>query len=186
MGKYEAVLVVLTVVLAAAPAYATDRYYAVSAGAYMPRATPEAAYDTGLRVGAEAGAAFVNGLRLESQVVYHQASAKAPADGRLWNAGLLINAWGDIRNKTPFTPYAGGGFGFGRGKVSSSGPVPIDNSGYGIAWQLGAGVDCKIAAQWSVDLGWRYYKIWDVSSSGGNGSFNPAGSSLQGGVKMWF
>lgn len=96
----------------------------------------------------------------------------------------MVNAWWDGRNGSPFTPYFGGGFGFGRGHVAS--PGPIDNSGSGKAYQVGGGVDCKIDQQLSLDVGYRYFGLSDTSSNGGAGSVDMVGSSVLTGIRWRF
>lgn len=91
--------------------------------------------DSGWGVARTIGMALDNGFRLENELVYRTAAARGSAES-LWALGWLVNIW-DIRNKSSITPYLGGGFGIGLGRVAS--PGPVDNYGQGVAYQ--AGVD---------------------------------------------
>jgi len=88
----------------------------------------------------------------------------------------------DFHNTSPVTPYVIGGFGFGRGRVAS--PGIIGESGAGIAWQTGCGLDYRLSQSLSLDVGYRYTGISDLSS--GVERFNPAGSVVQSGFRVHF
>jgi opacity protein-like surface antigen len=168
-----------------------ERYFAIGAGAWLPGKTSsldtnfspvDVSYKTGWGLGAAVGVAADNGLRLENELVYREAVAKGASDSQ-WSLGWLINVWWDAKNSSPFTPYFGGGFGYGRGTIAS--PGPFDNSGSGIAYQAGGGIDYRLSSGLSLDLGYRYFGIGSLSGND-NSSFDLAGSSLMAGVRMRF
>jgi opacity protein-like surface antigen len=179
------------IILFAMPALAAEKYFALSAGTWLPAKTStidynfrqiDTTYDAGWGIGGAFGVAIDNGLRLENELVYRQAKAKPAND--TWTLGWLVNIWWDARNSSPVTPYFGGGFGFGRGHVAS--PGPVDNSGSGIAYQAGGGIDVRLDRRLSLDIGYRYYGLADLSSNRGVGSVDLTGSSIMAGIRYKF
>ena len=81
---------------------------------------------------------------------------------------LMLNAWVDIPTGTAFTPYLGGGMGFGfvnyKAKLHTVDSQGIIEPGFesgssnetNFAWSLGAGVAYDFTKNWTVDLGYRY------------------------------
>lgn len=174
------------------PAFAAERYFSLASGVWLPSRTStvnnnfrpvDISYDASWGIGGAIGVALDSGLRLENEIVYRQASPRGSNDN-MWALGWMVNAWWDGRNSSPFTPYFGGGFGFGRGHVAS--PGPVDNSGFGIAYQVGGGVDYKIDQRLSLDVGYRYFGVSDTSSNGGVGSVDLVGSSVLAGLRWRF
>jgi opacity protein-like surface antigen len=90
---------------------------------------------------------------------------------------LMLNAWVDIPTGTAFTPYLGGGVGFGfvnyKSKMSfvdTQGTVePGFESGStnetNFTWSLGGGAAYDFTENWTVDLGYRYIDAGKVSVS---------------------
>jgi len=186
------IAVTVSIILFATHSFAAERYWSLTAGTWHPEQTSSAdfnfqeigvSYDPGWSIGATIGTAFDKGFRLENELVYRQAAAKGSSDD-MWALGWLVNIWWDGRNSSRYTPYFGGGFGFGRGHTGS--PGPVDNSGYGIAYQAGGGVDVRFDPRLSLDIGYRYFGIADTYSGNGVGSFNPAGSSVSAGLRWRF
>lgn len=186
------VLSLLLIVLSDLPASAGDRYFSLEAGTWAPHRTStvdssfhpiEVDYSTGWGLGSTLGASLDNGLRLEWELIYHQADAKRN-NGNMWNIASLMNFWWDGRNSTRFTPYFGGGFGAGHARIAS--PGPIDESGYGIAYQAGGGLEVRIDKTLSADLGYRYFGIADTSNSKGIGSISHEGAVFQTGLRVKF
>lgn len=186
------IMAAVIVTLFTAHSFAAERYWSLAAGTWHPKQTSSAdfnfqqtgvSYDPGWSIGTTIGTGSDKGFRLENEFVYRQASAKESADD-MWALSWLVNIWWDAHNSSRFTPYFGGGFGFGRGRSGS--PGPVDNSGSGLAYQAGGGVDVRIDPQLSLDIGYRYFGIADTSSGNGVGSFNPEGSSLMTGLRWRF
>lgn len=180
------------IVLTALPALATERYFSVSSGVWLPHSTSTiglsnqsiiTSYSPGWSLGAAYGIALDSGLRIENELTYRQAEAKGSNTDQ-WTLGLLVNFWWEGRNSTPITPYFVGGFGFGRGRIAS--PGIVDESGHGIAYQAGGGIDYRLYSSLDLDFGYRYFGIKDTSSGNGVGSFNPEGSSWTVGVRKKF
>src|SRR5450631_293633 len=180
-------------VVLALPAFATDRYFGLAGGAWLPGKTSsfdvnfypvKVDYKSGWSAGGTFGVAFDSGMRLDNEIVYRQSSARSSSDDQ-WALGWLINIWWDARNSSPLTPYFGGGFGYCRGSIAS--PGPIEGSGTGVAYQAGGGVDVRLQRGFSLDLGYRYFGIADLASNNNVGDgFDLAGSSIMAGLRMRF
>lgn len=91
---------------------------------------------------------------------------------------FLANFWYDIPTGTAFTPYIGGGIGWGF--VSYTNTRAMDSrgdsdsftdkkDGTNFAWSLGAGVSYALTPHVAIDIGYRYIDAGDmkVSASGG-------------------
>ncbi|HET8882944.1 MAG TPA: OmpA family protein, partial [Solimonas sp.] len=65
----------------------------------------------------------------------------------------MANAWYDIDFGSWVVPYLGGGVGYQRTEMSSSG---IDDSDNGFAWQLGAGLGFLLNERTTLSLDYRY------------------------------
>ena len=63
------------------------------------------------------------------------------------------------------TPYVGGGIGAGQTSLDLKvgDRTIVNSSDWNFAYQLGAGVRWQIVPNWSVDLGYRYRAITDVT-----------------------
>ena len=182
----------ILMLLISSSALAAVPYYSLSAGAFFPGKTStvdnslrpvSVSYDAGWGVVGTIGAALDSGLRVENEVSYRQALAKGSSEDMfvlLWT----VNIWYDFFRQSAVSPYAGGGFGYGRGSVAS--PGLVDNSGSGVAWQAGGGISWRIDPKLLVDVGYRYFGIEDTSSGSGVGAFNPTGSSVMAGLRVGF
>lgn len=91
-----------------------------------------------------------------------------PVEGGGMNStgyNLLANLWYDIDTGTAFTPYIGGGVGYGYDVITSSvGPGEVNTSG--LLYQLGAGISYAATEDISLDLGYRYRVQPDAEVSG--------------------
>lgn len=168
----------------ALPALAADKYISLVAGTWLPRQTAsDVSYNPGWSTSGTIGISLGNGLRLENELIYRQAEARRINEDQ-WCLGWLVNIWWEGKNSSPITPYFGGGIGLGRGHLAS--PGLVDNSGSGIAYQAGGGLDFRIDQKLSLDLGYRFFGITDSSKSSSMGGFNLDGSSLSTGLRMRF
>lgn len=92
----------------------------------------------------------------------------AVTDGSASTTYLLANLWFDIETGSGFTPYLGGGI--GAAYVSAEGGLPVgdvDLSGWGLAYQVGAGVKVDVADNIALDLGYRWKAVVDAELEGG-------------------
>ncbi|HJV34213.1 outer membrane protein [Geomonas sp.] len=134
-------------------------------------------YDVGSYVGATGGYDF-GWVRTEGELSYRRGNPSKVNDrlngvtydklsdsGGLSIISMMGNAFVDIHNQSPFTPYLGGGLGFAAMTLNDTlGSTPTqrvivfqggDDTVF--AWQLGAGVDYNITKMFSVDLGYRFF-----------------------------
>lgn len=142
--------------------------------------------DAGWALGATAGLHFTDNLRGEIEVstgsvnITDVTISGGPApgpfdddtydvtDGSASTTYLLGNVWFDLDTGSGFTPYIGGGI--GAGFVSAEGTIPgvgdVDLSGWGLAYQVGAGVKFAVADNIGLDLGYRFKSIVDADLEG--------------------
>ena len=186
------ILSLVLVILTSMPATASERYFALEAGVWLPHKTDtfnnsfnstSVDYSPGWVLGGIYGISFSNGLSPEYELCWRQADAKRTGDG-MWSVSSMFNLWWDIQNDSDITPYFGGGFGVAHAHTSS--PGPVDNSGYGICYQAGGGVDIKLDRKLSLDVGYRYFGLSDTSSNHGVGSVDLSGSSITTGLRIRF
>lgn len=180
-------LAIAALLLIASPLFAAGNYFTLEGGAFAPRdtstvdenlSTINVHYTPGYAMGAIVGSKFNRGLRVETELTYRQAKPDA------WAFGALVNAWWDILNGSPLTPYLGGGIGYGMGHCASPGIVKNDING--VAYQAGGGVIFDIDPNVSLDFGYRYFGISDPYNSGGVGNQTLAGSSYLLGIRFGF
>lgn len=76
---------------------------------------------------------------------------------------ILGNLWYDFNNTSQFTPYLGGGIGFGiiDSNLTGSDPWRRTDSDVALAFQLGAGVNIALSQSVSLGLGYRLKGIVD-------------------------
>lgn len=164
------------VVDAAAPpaADASSRAYATFfAGASLPHANisltdpdgPDVGlhagldFDTGYIIGGAIGTEVLPSLRgeIEFSVIKSSVSEFIMDDEAVDTTGYnaLANLWYDVDTGTSFTPYIGGGVGYGYDVISGALPgEDLNTSGW--LYQLGVGVRFAATDNIGLDLGYRY------------------------------
>ena len=134
-------------------------------------------FDPGINVGGTGGYDF-GFFRLEGELSYKYAEMKAinernsgarysSIDGNLGALAMMANAFFDLHNNTPVTPYFGGGAGlavlylsdtFGTNTTTGSRDFIYSEADDTVfAYQVGAGVEIALNRQLSLDLGYRYF-----------------------------
>lgn len=81
-------------------------------------------------------------------------------DGTLVADSFLVNFWGVLHNKSPWSPYAGLGAGAARMEASGLKVIgqPLANGTSTVfAYQLGTGVDLALNKYLNLDLGYRFF-----------------------------
>jgi opacity protein-like surface antigen len=143
--------------------------------------------DIGWQFGAALGARFTDNLRGEIELSsgavglsdvtisggpgpLFDGDTYAVTDGSASTSYLLANLWFDIDTGSGFTPYIGGGL--GAGYVAAEGTIgglgdTVDLSGWGWAYQVGAGVKVDVADNMALDLGYRFKAVVDAELEGG-------------------
>jgi opacity protein-like surface antigen len=143
---------------------------------------------TGYLLGGTVGMNVTNMIRGEVELSHsHWSAEKASFDfaggsstysasGDVSATYLLANAWIDIENDSSFTPYIGGGLGYGWADAKTTfdgSPFGYGDGEGGFAFQLGAGVKFDLTESASIDLGYRFKSIQniDFKDSDGNGVY---------------
>jgi opacity protein-like surface antigen len=134
-------------------------------------------FDPGITIGGTGGYDF-GFLRLEGELSYKHAEIKEitdrdfgdryrSIDGSLGALAMMGNAFFDLHNSSPVTPYWGGGIGLAVLRLSDTFGT---NTGTGnrssiysegddtvFAYQAGGGVEIALNRQLSLDVGYRYF-----------------------------
>jgi len=123
--------------------------------------------DNGFGVGAAAGYAMGNGVRVEGETFYTTNDLGGfkdlgVEDVKLQHMGFFANVLYDIPMSGSFQPYVGGGVGYGSTTFNVDSNEQHDQ---GAAWQLKAGVSYPLNDSLSLDLGYRYMHMADWQGS---------------------
>ena len=134
-------------------------------------------FDPGAYVGGTGGFDF-GFLRLEGELSYRYSEIEAiteqigagipfhNVDGNLGVFAMMANAYFDLHNASPITPYWGGGIGVAVLNLSdTSGFNPLvgreflyeENDDTVFAYQAGAGLEIALNPIISLDVGYRYF-----------------------------
>ena len=130
-------------------------------------------YNSGYALSGVAGYEFGNGLRLEGEANYRQASmdkvSVAGLTGNIssdvWSVGMMANAYFDIKNSSFFTPYIGGGIGFANVNVGDGSVNGIrvwskaDDTVF--AYQVAVGAGIEVTKELIFDAGYKYFGTQD-------------------------
>jgi opacity protein-like surface antigen len=157
-------------------------------------------YDAGYAAGLAVGYQFSERFRVEMEAFYQENTlnftlndtAGSPvitvASERM-RAAFLLNGYYDFKNTTLFTPYITAGIGanhveFKADEVGTTGNI-LD-----VAYQVGAGVNCKITDRLSLDVKYRYFSGADPQLHRTDGStlslFEVGDHQVMFGVRMTF
>jgi opacity protein-like surface antigen len=133
-------------------------------------------FDPGVAVGGAVGYDY-GYWRLEGEISYRHSEIDSitekvtnerfrSVDGDVGALGFMANAFFDMHNDSPITPYWGGGIGFAVLDLSDTTGVDQDGVPTAIyydgndavfAYQVGAGVEIALNPFLSLDLGYRYF-----------------------------
>jgi opacity protein-like surface antigen len=145
-------------------------------------------FDPGINVGGTAGYDF-GIIRLEGELSYKRSEIKGITDksdgfqfrnpdGNLGALAMMVNAFFDLHNATPVTPYWGAGIGFAalhlsdtfgtdtRGGTTERPLLYASDTDTVFAWQAGGGLDIALNRNLSLDLGYRYFATDKASFNG--------------------
>jgi len=128
-------------------------------------------FDTGYIIGGAVGTTLAPSLRGEVEFSVVNSSPSEfyglSADTGLTSIGynLLGNLWYDFDTGSSFTPYIGGGVGYGYDVITDDdSDTEVNTSGF--LYQLGAGVRYAATDTIGLDLGYRYRVQPDAELSG--------------------
>lgn len=165
-------------------------YFGINAGWTKPHGfksgsaqgqTWDSHFDPGLALRAVVGYAVPNeNLRSEFEIAwqksdpdfnFYRISDRAWLgkldEGHLTALAFMVNAYYDFKNRTPFTPFIGGGVGYGKNEYTIKQPDGSDwmhDSSWDIALQAGGGVSYAVTDHISLEVKYLYYwpkSKWD-------------------------
>jgi opacity protein-like surface antigen len=128
-------------------------------------------FDPSINVGGTAGYDF-GIIRLEGEISYKHGELASitdqiggqrfsNADGSLGALAMMFNAFFDLHNPSPITPYWGGGVGFAAMHLSDTFVNNVlfyqEDDDAVFAYQVGAGLEIALNHMLSLDLGYRYF-----------------------------
>jgi opacity protein-like surface antigen len=153
--------------------------------------------DDGLTAGVALGAHINEWLRGEIEVSgnWHDVDDEyifTTVEGDVDALFALANLWIDIPVGDVFRPYVGGGIGFGRLDAeleTTAGSEIVDDSDWGFAYQLGAGVAFGFAENIAFDIGYRFKGIANVdleTTGGGEAEADYQSHNIIAGVRIGF
>jgi len=124
----------------------------------------------GLAVGYDFKRAYDLPLRLEYEYVWRgkkELVNNADEKGKFGAQSSFVNAYFDIYNPSPVTPYIGAGLGFAVVSVEYEVPgyFSYSETKANFAWNIGAGVAWKISDSVALDLGYRYADFGNAGTS---------------------
>ena len=130
---------------------------------FRPKGDADWAFDVGFVAGGGLGYAF-GPARVDVEFSYLSANFEFPSDDDSANdnftaLSLLGQAWYDVDFGSFVAPYLGVGAGATNLSVKLiSGPDTwFDGTGWGFAYQAGAGIAFRILAGFSLDVGYRFF-----------------------------
>lgn len=136
-------------------------------------------FDPGLYLGGTGGYDF-GFLRLEGELSYKYSEIDSITasdgfrfgnpDGNVGVFAMMANAFVDLHNKGPVTPYVGGGIGFANLHLSDTFGTDLTDAGSPervflypedddtvFAYQAGAGIGIALNRRLTLDIGYRYF-----------------------------
>lgn len=134
-------------------------------------------FDPNIYIGGSGGFDF-GFLRIEGELSYKNGEMSsitekisqtriADVDGRVGASAIMFNAFFDLRNPSPVTPYIGGGIGFATLHLSDTFGTETNTGNRErlyrsdddtvFAYQAGAGLEIALTSMLSLDLGYRYF-----------------------------
>lgn len=135
----------------------------------------------GFTIGGAVGTELADGLRGELEFSYVNYAANdynalvflpnVPSTGDVDLYFILANLWKDIDLGHNLTPYVGGGIGVGLVTTDVDGFFEKSDVEIGFAGQFGAGVRYSLGGPWTVDAGYRFKGIVDVTLHGRDAIF---------------
>ncbi len=138
---------------------------------------------TGFTVGSAIGTQIAEGLRGELEFSYANYSGKdytyfrgappSPITGDVDLYYILANLWKDVNIGHNLMPYVGGGLGIGLVSSNLNQNFEKDDTDIGLAGQFGVGVRYVTDSPWTIDAGYRFKGIVDVTLDGNDAIFAP-------------
>lgn len=150
-----------------------------------------ARFNMGYILGGAAGVKWNDLLRTEIEFSHNSFGAKdyssngkafIGASGPMSATYLLGNVWLDLPTHSQFTPYIGGGVGYGWANADLTFTEPkygYQNGSGNLVWQLGAGVKFSVRDHLDIDLGYRYKALDNINFSNNTSGYTYTGGNLR-------
>ena len=179
--RFRAILAGIVLMASATTAMAAGPYVTASGGVSIFHdsdvngsfgASSTAEYNIGYGFNVGAGYNF-DPVRVEFEFGYKNADvdtftsygiSSSASGSDLTTMSYMINAFYDIKTKSPFTPYIGAGLGVINGEVSDPG-YSSDDTVFG--YQLIAGAAYNVNKNFAIDLSYRFHAAASDFSVGG-------------------
>ena len=125
------------------------------------------------------------GYQTHAQDTWHGVAVPSSDNADVSVLSFMANGYYDICIKdSGVSPYLTGGIGLASVKFEDMGVTSLDESAF--AWQVGAGIGVKASENVVVDLGYRYFRVTDVTSKDGTADLTVAGSNILAGIRYSF
>ncbi|NTW83636.1 MAG: porin family protein [Chlorobiaceae bacterium] len=148
--------------LAIKPAMAAGPYISTAAGMGIPGNLNESGgswgVDNSLALNEAVGYDF-NGARVEAAVGYQNNDYEIAGTGGVSMWTFMANAFYDLNTGSDIQPYIMAGLGAAHIRADDDPGIPtpwLDETYF--AWQLGAGIGCKVSKTVTIDAGYRYLR----------------------------
>ncbi len=95
---------------------------------------------------------------------YEDADVETSASGTIKAESIMLNTIGEYRDGLPWIPYIGLGAGAARltlDKLATAGTSLVDDEDTVLAYQGLAGIGLQVACRLYLDLGYRYFAVYD-------------------------
>ena len=88
------------------------------------------------------------------------------SDGEASAFAIMVNGYYDLENKTKYTPYIGGGFGYSYVEFeqyeTNTNPAILSDSGNAFAYQAMAGVEYELDERIGITAEYRYFATGEI------------------------
>lgn len=143
--------------------YVAPRSGAVTSAAAPLNPSPD--YGSGWSIGGGFGYDFSGPFRVDGTIDYFSLGSTATLAGDVGASATvgMANLYWDVGTFAGFTPYVGGGIGFGIVSLDAPAGYAQGNS-WNFAYSVSAGVSYAFTSALSIDLGYRYVNLGSASA----------------------
>lgn len=174
--------------LAIKPAMAAGPYISAGAGMGIPGNIEESgdawSVENGLALNGAAGYDF-NGARVEAAIGYQKDNYEPAGTGAISMWTFMANAFYDLNTGSDIQPYIMAGLGAAHIRADDEPGIPtpwLDETYF--AWQLGAGIGCKVSKTVTIDAGYRYVRPEGIRCTSDNSDVKWESHNIMAGVRV--
>jgi len=136
----------------------TSYYYNPYYGTLLPAGTQDVSEKFDTYIGAiEGGRQITDYFRLGCEAAYRYIDLNG-YDGKFHILTTSLQAYADLHNQTPFTPYLNAGAGL----ATSWSNIEGDKTEHTFTWNIGAGIYTKLSDSVGMDVRYRYVDFGKV------------------------